>query len=207
VTAALVEGEASPRPRSPGSPRAARSDGRASCAPAREPREERLVRRGVAELLGPLAGRRAGRAAPCRVAGEDDRAFDDVAVEDGVHEPGAAGVLRPDRLAAHHHLERFRDADEASQPLRSLRAWNDAEVHFGQAQARLGIGQAIVPGHRQLEAAAERRAVERHHDRLREVLDELQQPVEVGRLDGVVEDRRLELADVGAGRERAARCP
>ena len=83
----------------------------------------------------------------------------------------AALTGRPDT----HIVERLLDADQPRQPLRAFGAGDDAEVHFGLAQLRVGDGHAVVAGHGHLEAAAERRAVDRHHDRLGAVLDALQQ--------------------------------
>ena len=88
--------------------------------------------------------------------------------------PARSASLGGDRPARYAHLERLLDADQPRQPLRALRAGDDAQVHFGLAQLGVGGGDAVVAGHGQLEAAAERRAVHRHDHRLGAVLDERQ---------------------------------
>ena len=51
----------------------------------------------------------------------------------------------------------------------------------GQAELRAGDRHAVVAGHGHFEPAAERGAVDRHHHRLRALLDALQQVVHLGR--------------------------
>ena len=62
-----------------------------------------------------------------------------------------------------------------------------------------GDGDAVVSGHRDLEAAAKRGAVHRHHDRLGQVLDPLQEVVQVGRAGITAPGDVLEPFDVGPG--------
>ena len=89
--------------------------------------------------------------------------------------------------------------DRARQALRAAGARQQAELHLGQAQPRFLDRDAEMTGERDLEAAAERRAVDRGHDRLRRVLHQGQHLDQAGRL------RRLaEFGDVGAGDEGAA---
>src|SRR6185503_10330321 len=82
-------------------------------------------------------------------------------------------------------------------------AGDDGEVDLGEAQARVGGGDADVAGQRQLEAAAEGVAADGGDDRLRAALH---QGAELHAPAVLAEDRRHlgrgELADVGAGGER-----
>ena len=164
--------------------------------------EHRRIRGAEAVRALARSGRRG--AAARHVAREGHRRGLEVRFGHRVHEAGPQRVGRVYRPPRKAHLERLRDAHEPRQPLRALGAGDDAQVHLGQAETRRRGRHPIVPRHRQLEPAAERRAVERHHQRPREVLDPRQQLVEVGRLQGVVPDGRLQLLDVGAGHEGAA---
>jgi branched-chain amino acid transport system substrate-binding protein len=58
-------------------------------------------------------------------------------------------------------------------------AGDDAEVHLGLANLRRRQRDAIVTGHRQFQATAERRAVDGHHDGLGALLDTREQVVQV----------------------------
>src|ERR1700678_294885 len=58
-----------------------------------------------------------------------------------------------------------------AQPVRAAGARNEAELDFGQAELGGGDRDAIVAEQRDLEAAAQRRAVDRSYDRLRRALD------------------------------------
>ena len=60
------------------------------------------------------------------------------------------------------------------QPLRAACAGNDAELHLGLTHLRGGDGDAVVARHRELEAAAERVAVNRGDERLAGVFELLQ---------------------------------
>ena len=90
----------------------------------------------------------------------------EVAFDDAIDEPGAQRVGGLDRLAGHAHLDRLLETDEPRQPLRAFGAGDDAEVHLGLSHLRVRHGDAVVPGHRHFEPAAERGAVHRHDDRL-----------------------------------------
>ena len=65
------------------------------------------------------------------------------------------GVSRGD------HLQRPLDADEAREPLRTPRPGQQAELHFRQPKARLGMRDTSLTSHGDLEAAAERGPVHR----------------------------------------------
>ena len=105
-----------------------------------------------------------------------------------------------DRAAREDHRQRLLDAGEARQALRAAGARQEAELDLGQAEPRGGSGDAIVAAERRLEAAAERRAVQRRDDRLRGVLHRRDDVVQVGGCGGLPNSR-----DVGAGDEGAAR--
>ncbi len=72
-------------------------------------------------------------------------------------------------------------------------------MDLGQADAGRGQGDAIVRAQRRLQAAAERRAVQRGDDDLRAILHRGDDVVQIG-----ARGRLAELADVGAGDEGAA---
>ena len=104
-----------------------------------------------------------------------------------------------DRITADDHLDREFRPDRARQALGAAGARQQAELHLGQAELGFLHGHAEMTGQRDLEAAAERGAVDRGDDRLGRVLDLGEHVVEAGRL------RRLaEFGDVGAGDEGAA---
>ena len=80
--------------------------------------------------------------------------------------PACARACGGDRLAVGAHLERERGAAQPRQPLRAAGAGDDAEQHFGLADLGARHGDAVVAGHRELEAAAERVAVNGGDQRL-----------------------------------------
>ena len=118
--------------------------------------------------------------------------------------PAASASGGLDRLARHAHLDGLLEADEPGQSLRAFGARDDAQVHLGQSHLRVGDGDAVVSGHRDLEAAAERGAVHRHHDRLGAVLDALQELVHLGCAGITAPGDVLEPLDVGPRRKRPA---
>ncbi len=85
--------------------------------------------------------------------------------------PSFQSFFRRDRIAVGAHFHRGGDARKSGQTLRSSRARNDAELHFGLADLRRRNGDAIVAGHREFQAAAKRGAVNRNDDRLSTVFD------------------------------------
>ena len=137
------------------------------------------------------------------LGGKRDGARHEV-VDDAVDEAGLQRLGRLDRPARHDHRERGVHADEPRQPLRAFGARDDAEVHLRQAELRAGDGHAVVRGHGHFDSAAERSPVDRHHDRLRALLDALQQVVHLGRAGVAAPDHVFEALDVRAGDERAA---
>ncbi len=192
-----------PRQRGCGAERFDRGEG-SRLVPARLPRglprayEKPLGLRRVAEPILPIPS--AGVWSVGR-AGEGRSTGPKVAVHDEVDEARPLRLVGVDGAARDAHRERFLEADKAWQPLRALGAGDDPEVHLRKAQARGRGRDAVVCGHRQLQAAPEGHPSERCDDRLGAVLDQAEEVVEVWRLDVVVAHRRLELQDVGAGHE------
>ena len=84
----------------------------------------------------------------------------------GVDQSQVERLRGGDVLAARDHLERPRHADQAGQPLGAAAARQDAELDLGQAQPRVPVGDSEVAGHRHLETAAQRGAVNRRDERL-----------------------------------------
>ena len=113
--------------------------------------------------------------------------------------PSGACPPEVDGIAAQHALERRRRSDEPRQALRAARARQEAEANFRQAERDIRRGQAIVTRERELEAAAEHRAMQRRDDRLARGLDAQQHVVQERRARLVVE-----FADVGARDEMPA---
>ncbi len=119
--------------------------------------------------------------------------------------PAVECVSRFHRLARHAHLDRLLETDQSWQPLRAFSTRDDPEVDLGLSHQRIGYGDPIVAGHGDLEAAAERRAVHRHHHGLGRIFHFLEQLVYLG-CAGVRAPRQLlEALDVGAGDEGPAR--
>ena len=146
------------------------------------------------------------RTCACRhLSREGRRTRGEVAFDDAIDEPGAQRVGGLDRLAGDAHLDRLLETHEPRQSLRAFGARDDAEIHLGLSHLRVRHGDAVVPGHRDLEAAAERGAVHRHDDRLGGVFDLLQQLVHLRRAGVAAPRQLLESFDVGAGDERPAR--
>ncbi len=128
-----------------------------------------------------------------------DRALQQVAFDDGVDDALALGLGGGDVAAREHGVERVLGAGEARQALRAAGARQQAEMHFRQAHARGRQRNAIVGAQRRLQAAAQRRAVQRRDDQLGRILHRGDDVVQVR-----ARRRLAELADVGAGDEGAA---
>ncbi len=118
--------------------------------------------------------------------------------------PAASASAAANRLARDAHVDGLFDADEPGQTLRALGAGNDAQVHLGLTHLRVRERHAIMTGHRQFEAAAERRTVQRHHHGPVAVFDARQQIVNVRRTRSSAPRGLFELLDVRASGERAA---
>jgi hypothetical protein len=74
---------------------------------------------------------------------------------------------RSDRITADDHLDRELRSNRARQALGAAGARQQAELHLGQAELGFLHRDAEMTGERDLEATAERGAVDRGHDRLR----------------------------------------
>src|SRR5205085_10350206 len=92
--------------------------------------------------------------------------------------------------------------DRARQPLRAARAGDDPEAGLGLAEARRLGGDDQVARHGELAAAAEAVARHRGDERRPEVPDRVP-ALDAARVVELDRARARELADVGAGRERA----
>ena len=128
------------------------------------------------------------------------RAFQQIALRDFIDQPERLRLLGRNRVAAGHHLHRIRHRYDARQALRAAGAGQDAELDLGQAEQRLGRGDPVVAGERELEAAAEREAADRGDERLRHLVLAV---VDVGQVG--LDARAVELLDVGAAGERLRR--
>src|SRR2546427_3594160 len=129
--------------------------------------------------------------------GEGDARRREVPLHDRVDQAGREGRVRADRLPAHDHLERRLDPDHARETLGATRTGKEPQLDLWKPAARRLHADSVMAGERDLEAAAERSAVDGGDDRLRALLDQRQDFVEAGLF------RRLaELRDVGAGDER-----
>ena len=137
---------------------------------------------------------------------EGDGAFKQIAVDHGVDDARLDGPRGGDRLALGAHLECERRPAQPRQPLRAPCARNDPEVHLGLTHLRGGDSDAVVARHGELEAAAERVAVNRGNQRLARIFQLFQSCVHRLRpLDGLLARLQLlEDGDVRAGDERRA---
>ena len=136
-------------------------------------------------------------------------------------------VTRRDDLVDHAELQRLggpqalalqqqrhQRVDDAEHPHAAhdaAGAREQAELHLGEADDRLGVvdDHAVVAGQADLQAAAERRPVDRRHHRLAERLQAAQQRLAVadepGHLLGVVLRGLAQVVQVAAGEERVLR--
>ncbi len=135
-----------------------------------------------------------------RLARERERAFAQLALlDEPVDHAAFKRLLRGDRRSRKDRLERRFRADQARQALRAAGAGDQAELDFRQADFCARDRDPIMRDQRDLEAAAERRAVDRRDDGLSAILDRrlrLRQARPAHRL--------AEFGDVGAGDEGAA---
>mmetsp|Transcript_3085 Transcript_3085/g.10134 ORF Transcript_3085/g.10134 Transcript_3085/m.10134 type:complete len:261 (-) Transcript_3085:18-800(-) len=119
--------------------------------------------------------------------------------DDGVDGAERERLLGRHLAAGDHDLRRRVRADEPRQALRAARAGQDAEVHLRQTDPRAAGHDAVVARHGELEAAAERGAVDRRGRRDIRVLEGAHDLAEA-RLHW----RLAELRDVRARGERQA---
>jgi hypothetical protein len=99
-------------------------------------------------------------------------------------DPRLVRLGRVEVRALHHQHERLLGADHARQALRPAGARQQAHLHLGQADLRLRVVQrdAVMAGQAQLEAAAERRAVDGRDQRLAAGLQLAEQQREAARV-------------------------
>ena len=116
-----------------------------------------------------------------------------------VDDAEGTGTLEVDGIAAQHALERRRGADEPRQALRAARSRQQAEAYLRQAEGDIRRGHAVVARERELEAAAEHRAVQCRDHRLGRRLD-AQQHIVQERCARLV----VEFADIGTRDEMPA---
>jgi len=102
--------------------------------------------------------RGAGRTRHLR--GDLERLRDGVAVEHTVDQPDAPRLVAVDLAPCEHQLEGAAAADQPRQALGRPGAGDQPEQHLGESQPRGSRGEAQGAGHRQLEPAAERAAVD-----------------------------------------------
>ncbi|CCK03440.1 hypothetical protein BN129_2103 [Cronobacter sakazakii 701] len=90
-----------------------------------------------------------------------------------IHQPGFQRLTRPQLFARKDHLKRGADANEARQPLRAAGARQQPKLHFRQPEQRFHIigTDAAVAGKRQLQPAAEARAMNSRHHMHRQRVD------------------------------------
>ncbi len=147
-------------------------------------------------------------------AGNRTRCGDFLRVGDGGGKQVAVGEAIEqsefERGGSFHDLTRddelggFRESDEAGQALRATGAGDDAEIGFGKADLRVLRGDAVVAGHGEFEAAAERHAVNRDDDGLGGILKRGEKGREIGAAAFARRDGSGEFVDVRARDESLA---
>ena len=110
----------------------------------------------------------------CLAAGVFHGAGQQIAFDELIDDAPFVGLLGRNRIADRAQLSRTDHARQARQVLCPCTARNQPELHFRLADLRIRNGDAVVAGLRQLETAAERRAVNRADHRLRAVFDDRQ---------------------------------
>ena len=123
-----------------------------------------------------------------------------LALAQAVHEAHLDGLGRRNRHAGRRHLDRGLGPDKARRALRAAGTGDHAELGLGQAQLRARNGDAVMRAKRDLQPAAQGRAVDRGDDRLGAGLDAVHHVGQRG-----LHRRLAELGDVGAADEQAPR--
>src|SRR5207248_11213265 len=133
-------------------------------------------------------------------------------VHDFVHQAKLERLARLVPLALQQDVQqRALDTQQAYGPDHTTATGQQAQRHLGQADlAALDVGRdAVMRRERDLEAAAERGAVDRRDDRLAELLDAahlaLHQAGRLGELDRVLRLRLDQVVQVATGEERLLR--
>ncbi len=136
-------------------------------------------------------------------ARESDSARKEVTLDDGIGNSDGMRFLRTDGLPDRAHLDGLGHTREPRQPLGARGAGNDAQLHFRLSHLGGGCHHAVVPRHCDFQTSAERRAMDRHHHRLRAVLD-LPQQGQKASSRRLPADHLAELANVGSRDERSS---
>src|SRR5260370_16605148 len=97
------------------------------------------------------------------------------------------------------HLAGLGNPRQPRQPLRPACARNNAELHFRLANLRTRSSHAVVAGHCQLQASAERHTVNGHNHRLRAIFDLPQQREQAGSAILLPRSYLAKLLDIRAG--------
>ena len=117
------------------------------------------------------------------------------------------GRTRRQRAAGEHHVHRLRCAHQARQAGAATPAGEDAQLHFGQADAggRIAAGHAVVAGQRDLGAASHAEAVDRGHGGAGQLGQLLEHGLAAADriVDGALAVELLEFLQVRAGDEAA----
>ena len=109
---------------------------------------------------------------------------------------------RAQHAARQHRGHGVDGTGELDRAHRAVEAWEDAELHLGEAEARalLAVGDAIVAGKRKFEPAAEAETMDGGDDGDRQLLDAVEQPKRLLHhlLDLSLGGEAREFADIGA---------
>ena len=156
------------------------------------------------ELVVQLARLAEGAAFIRHFARKRHGAGEQIAFDHAIDQAQLQRLGRADRLAGNAQIDGRGHSHQARQSLGAFGAGNDAEIHFGLANLRIGDRHAIVPGHGDFIAAAERGAMNGHHHGLAGVFDSRQDVVKLRRAASPPRRRQLQLLDVGTGDERSS---
>jgi hypothetical protein len=122
-------------------------------------------------------------------------------IEHAVEQRCAGQFVGQDRRAGEDHVQRGFKAQHARQALRAARAWQQAQLDFGQRDLRAARRHPVVAAQRQLKAAAHAHAVDGRDNRLDRAFGDGDQGVQRRFGKGL---GRIEFTDVGAAREHLA---
>jgi hypothetical protein len=131
---------------------------------------------------------------------------DVIGIDNLIDDAGGERLRRGQRPALRAHFEREPGAGQPGQPLSPPGSGDDAEVDFRLSDLCVSRRDAEVAGHRHFETSSERVAMDRRNERLRRVLEALQEGMDVpGSRQRVLAGlQEVEDLDVGPGNERRA---
>ena len=118
---------------------------------------------GVGLLDLQVAGARQRFAPRRHLGGEGHGAFDQIALDQRVHQRRAREGIGGHGLARDDHVQRRLQADQPRQALRAARAGQQAQLHLGQAERGVGQGHAVVAAQGQFQPAAQAHAGDGGH--------------------------------------------